>query len=406
MKALTFHFSYARLAAAKLLGRISPRGHLSEFGPLAYRDVPDPGLFGDDWVIVETSYCGICGSDLKQVFLEGALDNPLTSFISFPHVMGHEVAGRVVETGRAVRNVRKGDRVICYPWLTCAVRNIEPCNACERQEFTFCENFASPELGKGMHYGTSTRVSGGFAPYLPAHESMCFVIPDGVDCRSAALADPFAVAFHALLKSPPRRGETVVVFGCGALGLFMIHICRQLFPDVKIIAVDLHAYLQSIVERLGADHFTTASGAALTELIGEWTKSTVHRPTWGAPWLLGGVDHVYDTVGSARTLETNLRLVRAGGTIVMVGTGTPARFEWTPLCFKEVHLIGSSGYGMECFEDTEEHVFSLYLRFLQKGRIDPGPLISHTFPLQHYKDAFLTARDKSANNSMKVLFSF
>ena len=94
MKALTFHLSYPRFAAGKMFGGLS-RG-----GPLVYENVPDARLFGDDWVIVETRYCGICGSDVKQAYLEGAFDNPMTAVISFPHVLGHEVVGTVVEAGR------------------------------------------------------------------------------------------------------------------------------------------------------------------------------------------------------------------------------------------------------------------------------------------------------------------
>ena len=111
MKALTFHFSYPRFVAGKLFGGLS-RG-----GPLVYEDVPDAKLLGDDWVIVETRYCGICGSDVKQAYLEGAFDNPMTAVISFPHVLGHEVVGTVVEAGKDVRHVKKGDRVACYPWI-------------------------------------------------------------------------------------------------------------------------------------------------------------------------------------------------------------------------------------------------------------------------------------------------
>jgi threonine dehydrogenase-like Zn-dependent dehydrogenase len=90
-------------------------GGLSRGGPLVYEDVPDAKLLGDDWVIVETRYCGICGSDVKQAYLEGAFDNPMTAVISFPHVLGHEVVGTVIEAGKDVRHVRKGDRVACYP---------------------------------------------------------------------------------------------------------------------------------------------------------------------------------------------------------------------------------------------------------------------------------------------------
>ena len=406
MKALTFDFSFGRFAAAKALGKLSSRAYLSGLGPVSYREVPDPGLLGEDWVIVQTSYCGICGSDLKQVFLDAAMDNPLSSFVSFPHVMGHEVSGEVVEVGSAVKRVKRGDRVICYPWLTCAVRGRKLCDACERGQLTFCESFAGPELGKGMHYGTSCQVSGGFAPLLPAHESMCFPIPEGVSSEIAALADPFSVSLHAVKKSPPEPGETIIVFGCGGLGLTMINILRQLFRDLTIIGIDKHEFLRPVAEGLGADVFTTATGRELVELVGERTKSPVHRPLFGSHWLLGGAERVYDTVGDARTLETGLRLVRAAGTIVMVGTASPARFEWTPLFFKEVHLIGSSGYGLESFEGTRQHSFSLYLDLLQNGRIDPGAVVSHRFPLGSYKDAFLTARNKADHRSMKVLFAF
>jgi hypothetical protein len=106
MKALTFHFSYPRFVAGKLFGGLS-RG-----GPLVYEDVPDAKLLGDDWVIVETRYCGICGSDVKQAYLEGAFDNPMTAVISFPHVLGHEVVGTVVEAGKDVRQERRSRRLL------------------------------------------------------------------------------------------------------------------------------------------------------------------------------------------------------------------------------------------------------------------------------------------------------
>ena len=130
MKALTFSLRPARLAAAKLLGLFSPRGYLTGLGPVGLRDVPEPERPGDDWLLVATRRAGICGSDLKQVFLDGAFDNPLTAVISFPHVMGHELAGDVAEAGPGVEGLAPGDRVVVYPWLTCAVRGLPLCTAC------------------------------------------------------------------------------------------------------------------------------------------------------------------------------------------------------------------------------------------------------------------------------------
>ena len=89
--------------------------------------------------------------------------------------------------------------------------------------------------------------------------------------------------------------------------------------------------------------------------------------------------------------------------IVMVGVGDPARFEWTPLYFKEINLVGSSGYAMETFGGRRLHAFELFLELVASGRIDPAPLITHRFGLSEYKTGFLTARQKDRHRSIKVL---
>lgn len=406
MRALQFDFGWARLAAAKLLGAIGDRGYLSDLGPVTFAEVPDPKLPRDDWVILETRYAGICGSDLKQVFLEGAIDNPLTSFISFPHVMGHEIAGTVVEAGKGVTRVRRGDRVVVNPWLSCASRGLEPCRACAAGKITFCERFTEGDAGPGMHLGTSRAIGGGFAPYLTAHESMVFPVPEAVSFEEAALADPFSVSLHAVLKAPPSKGDTVLVFGCGPLGMAAIHVLARLFPGVTVLAVDLSPHAAEPAQAFGAARLLTGGGASLIEAVAEITQARVHKTMAGLPWLLGGVARVYDTVGSARTLEAGVRIVRPQGTIVMVGVANPARFEWTPLYFKEVHLVGSSGCSFETIEGKEAHAFAHYLDLVAARRVDPAPMITHRFPLPSYRDAFLTARDKARHRSIKVLFDF
>ncbi|MHB8874908.1 MAG: zinc-dependent alcohol dehydrogenase [Myxococcaceae bacterium] len=404
LKALTFNFSYLRLAAAKVLGAFSPRASLGSLGPLSYQEVPDPKLLGDDWVILQTRYCGICGSDVKQVFLEGSFDNPLTSLISFPHVLGHEHVGTVVEAGPAVKRVRKGQDVLCYPWLSCAVRGLELCARCREGRLSLCERFTEGSLAPGMHAGTCRDVSGGFAHYVPAHESMCFPVPEGTPLTTAALADPFTVCLHAVSKSPPLPGERVLVFGCGSLGALLVHVISRLYPGVEIVAVDRLAESGALVQSLGAQHFTTRSGRELVEYVGELTGASVRKPLNGMPFLHGGVDRIYDTVGSAATLETGVRVVKATGTIVLVGVSSPQRFEWTPLYFKEVTLIGSSGYGIESFGGRKLHGFDLFLELLGSGRIDPAPVITHKIALPNYQDAFVVAREKRKHGAVKILF--
>jgi threonine dehydrogenase-like Zn-dependent dehydrogenase len=406
LKALVFEFDITRLAAARALGSLHSRGYLSALGPLRLRDVPDARLLGDRWVIVATEMCGVCGSDVKQVFMDAALDNPLPAMISFPHVLGHEHVGVVVDVGHDVRRVRRGDRVACSPWLSCVVRGLPECEACRRGQTSLCASFTQGELSAGMHAGTCRDVSGGFASHVPVHETGCFPVPEAVSFERAVLADPVAVAFHAMLRSPPRPGETVVVIGCGSLGVVLVHLLAQLHPRSKVIAVDPRAHARELASRLGANVTFASQGAALVEDVARAVDAPVLRPRFALPWLRGGVHRVFDTVGSARSLEAAVRILRPRGTLVLVGVSRPARFEWTPLYFKELQVLGSSGYGTEDFEGRRAHAIEHVLDLVATGRIDPAFVLTHRFALDEYKEAFLTARSKGGSESMKVAFDF
>ncbi len=405
MKALTYDFDIARLATARILGAVHASGFLTDLGPLRYRDVPDARVLGDRWVIVETAMCGVCGSDVKQVFMDAAADNPLTAVISFPHVLGHEHVGTVIEVGSDVTRVKKGDRVACSPWLSCVVRGLPECEACKRGQTSICESFTKGAFAPGMHAGTCRDVSGGFATHVPVHETACFVLPESVPFDRAVLADPFAVAIHAVMKSPPEPGETVLVVGCGGLGVAVVHLCARLFPKARVLAVDPREHARAQAERLGAHATFATSGAELIEEIAKAMDAPVMRPRFALPWVHGGVHRIYDTVGSPRTLEAALRVLRPRGTVVLVGVSTPARFEWTPLYFKEAHVVGSSGYGVEVLEGKSAHAMEHYLALLDEERIDPEGVLTHRFGLPGYKDAFLTARSKGSSSALKVAFS-
>ncbi len=103
MKALVFRYSLPRMAAGRLLGALSPSAYFGPWAPIRLENIPDPALPADDWLLVRTVRCGICGSDTKQAFLRGDRDNPLTAVISFPQVLGHEAVGVIEEVGPAVR---------------------------------------------------------------------------------------------------------------------------------------------------------------------------------------------------------------------------------------------------------------------------------------------------------------
>jgi threonine dehydrogenase-like Zn-dependent dehydrogenase len=207
MKALVFRYSLPRLALTKIAGAVSPAGYFGSWSPLRMEDVPEPALHGADWALVRTRIAGICGSDAKQAFLRGDRDNPLTALVSFPHILGHEATGVVERTGPSVRSVVPGQRVALNPWLSCAPRGIDPpCASCRAGDYQLCERFTEGRLPPAIHVGNCASAGGAFAPHFAAHESQLIPVPDGVSDEQAALADPFAVQVHAVLRHPPRGG--------------------------------------------------------------------------------------------------------------------------------------------------------------------------------------------------------
>ena len=408
MKAILFRYSLPRFAFAYFLGTFTPRAYLAAPGPLALAEIPEPQLPGDDWAVVRTGLCGICGSDLKEVYLEGNFDNPLTSLISFPAVLGHEVVGTIERLGSRVTNRRVGERVVLNPWLSCGPRGITPpCDACRRGQYFACRHFTDGRLPPGIHIGNCRAVSGGFAPLLAAHESQLFPIPDAVRFDQAVMADPFSVSLHAILKAPPAEAESALVYGCGTLGLLSIAILRALFPATRVIAIARYAHQEELARQLGAGLvIRPRDRAEIVEIIAATVGVPVLHPRQGVPWLLRGVDVIYDTIGSPESFEVGVRVAQPRATLVVTGVDQPARFEWTPLYFKEIALVGSNAFGIENFEGQSLHAMEIYLRLLAQKRLDTARLITHRFPLNQYKDAFVVGRQKHPHRAVKVVFDF
>jgi threonine dehydrogenase-like Zn-dependent dehydrogenase len=407
VEALVFDHRLPRLVATKLLAALTPRAYFGPTAPIRLREVPEPALPAADWVLLRTRLCGICGSDTKQVFLDGALDNPMTALISFPQVLGHEVVGVVEAVGAEVRTRRVGERVVLNPWLSCAPRGLPLCEFCRRGDLAQCRSFARGGLAPGIHHGNSASVPGGFAPLLPAHESQCFPIPDAVSDETAVLGDPFAVSLHAVLREPPPAGGTALVYGCGTLGLLCVAVLRALHPDVRVLAVARFAHQAALARRLGASlALPHRPLRALVEALGAATGAELQQPWHGLPMLNGGVDVIYDAVASAETLEVGLRVAAPRGRIVLTGVATPRRFEWTPLYFKEISVVGSNAFGVESIQGERRHALEWYLELAGAGRLDAGALVTHRFPLARWREAFLACREQGRSGAVKVLFEF
>jgi len=406
MPALQFEFSLPKLAWSKLRGLIDPTGYWKRGGPVGIREVPLPKCVAEDWVLVKTVYCGICGSDMKELGLDGAPDNPLRSFLTFPQVMGHEIVGVVQEAGSDVNRIRCGDRVAVSPWLSCKPRGVNPpCPRCAEGDFTHCRNFRRGRLPAGMHLGVAG-THGGFAPWVAVHESQCFVIPGAVPLESAVLADPLSVALHSCLLLDPDPDATVLVYGLGVIGLATVLCLKNLFDVRHVLAVGRHPFQKELALRLGAEHVFATSGEKLVEEVAATMGAELYKPDRGSKWTVDGVAGVVDTIASAATLETGMRFLTTQGRLVFSGVATPRRCENTVHYFKELEVIGSNAFSIETYRGRTAHAFELILEFLAEKKVDPSALVTHRFPLDRFEDAFDTLAQKGRTGAVKVVFDF
>jgi threonine dehydrogenase-like Zn-dependent dehydrogenase len=390
-------------------GEADPNAPASLAGtPMALTELPEPEVRAPDWAVLRTRLCGICGSDAKQVALDGDVDNPMSAFISFPQVLGHEVVATVEDAGPEVVDAgyEPGRRVILDPWLTCAVRGIDPpCPACQAGDNSLCWSFCDGSLAPGIHTGTSADATGGFAELLPAQRSMLLPVPDDVPDEVAVLADPFSVSLHGVTRNPPPEGGRVVVYGAGALGSSATAILRALHPGVEVAVVARFEAQTALATQLGARTFAHEPAEDLVVQLADWSGGTLRRPWEGLPVTHpGGIDVVYDTVGTAETVEVGVRVLRSRGTLVQLGVGRLQRCEWTPWYFKELRLVGSNAFGVETVEGVRQHAIAHYLDLVRAGRVDLAPMLTHTFPLERWHDAFLALADQQRSGAIKVAF--
>jgi threonine dehydrogenase-like Zn-dependent dehydrogenase len=392
VKALRFRYSPPRLAAAKLGGFFTPRAFVSALGPTRLEEVPEPEAPAG-WVPCDTLVAGICGSDSKQVFLNGARDNPLTGLISFPHVLGHEAVGRRRDTGA---------RVVLDPWLGCAARGLTPCEACRHGQQAQCRRFAEGTLQPALHLGNSADRGGVHAERFAAHASQLHPVPETVSTEAAVLADPVSVSLRHVLRTPPDPRRPALVYGCGTLGLCAIALLRHLHPGLEIWAVSRPGKRGELARKLGASRLLVGRPDDHVGRVAELLGVAPITPWSGRSWLQDGPAVVYDTVGSPESVETSLRLVATGGSIAVSGVEAPRRFEWTPLYFKEVSLRGSNAFGVERLRGVEQHAFAHYFDLLAEG-FDVSAIITHRFPLARWRDAYLTIARRSRTGAVKVL---
>ncbi|MEW6568480.1 MAG: zinc-binding dehydrogenase [Chloroflexota bacterium] len=381
----------------------------AHWGPLAllrYREVDEPRLPGPQWVRIRTRYGGICGSDLNTVLLK---DSPaLSAFTSFPFTLGHENVGTIAEVGAEVPGFAASERVVVEPLLPCAARGFEePCEFCQRGQFSLCLNFTRGSISPGLGIGSCRDTGGSWSPYFVAHRSQLFHLPEAMSDENALMVEPFAVALHVVLRSFPKDGDTVLILGAGVVGLCTLAALRALGSRARVIVVDKYPFQGEMARAFGADQVIGLRDGDYLRAVAEATGGTLRKPILGKRVLVGGADLVYECVGSARSVDDSLRLTRSGGTVVLVGlAGILRGVDWTPIWLNELTVKGSFWCGTESVGSRNVRTFQRAVEMIAQRRPDLSPLVTHRFRLDEYRKALAMTADRGRHRVVKSAFVF
>ena len=259
-------------------------------------DVDPPGALADDDVLVRSTYCGICGTDLHE-FTEGPIWTSASpnsfSGAALPQILGHEFAGRVEAVGRGVTTLRVGDRVSIQP-------QVGPKDG----------YFGSRNLhflsGKGATIGLSWPW-GGMGEFAVVKDYTAIKLPDDVTDQQGALIEPAAVAVHAVDRSGLQPGGSILVTGAGPIGALTVLAARAAGAG-RILVSEPNANRRRRIEQLGV-------GAIVIDPTTESLEDRVRQETTEGI----GVDAAVECAGNARALEACIDAVRAQGVVVVVG---------------------------------------------------------------------------------------
>jgi L-iditol 2-dehydrogenase len=345
--------------------------------------------------------CGLCGTDVATVYFKHPTS--LSPYASFPFVPGHEVLATVAAVGSAVRGVREGDRVVVDPWLNCRVRALEPCTRCATGEYQLCERTALGPM-KGMILGGCADLPGGLADFMVAHESQLFPVPTYVSDGRAVLAEPLAVAIHAVLRNPPSAGERVLVIGGGPMAFAGVLALAELGFDADITLYTLDPTHLDKALVMGAHRAFCSRDGALLDVTAELTRAPRLKPVLGPEFLAGGFDRVFDCVGSAASLADAFAVTRPGGTIVMVGAaGVMPKIDLSFLWSKEIRLIGTLAYGFEERDGTRRRTFDIALDVLASADRPIEQLVTHRFAFERVRDALRANLFRGKSGALKTV---
>lgn len=321
------------------------------------RDVPVPKISKTD-TLVEVAYIGVCGTDPH-------MHKNISAFkFDRPFILGHEFAGKIVETGDEVTGFSVGDNVTAETHAEFCGK----CALCKQNNYNICRD----RKGYGFH------VDGAFTKYVKVPERILHHVPGNVSLREASITEPFCVAYKALVSnSNINPGDTVVVIGPGSIGLLCAKVA-QLSGAGEIVVIGT----EGDDKRL---ELAREFGATMT--INSTKEDPLKKILASGDGY--GADLIVDTAGSSDTLKLSMHAVRPAGQITKIGWGTkPVDFSLDPIVAKAVTLKGHFSHTWDVWEKC--------LTLMSKNMVDLDKLITHELSIDQFEKAFELVENKEA----------
>jgi L-iditol 2-dehydrogenase len=313
-------------------------------GSIEIVDVPTP-VPGPGQVLVRMRAVGICGSDVHY-FVNGRIGRAV---VSYPYVLGHEPSGIVAALGSGVTSLSVGARVVIDPALPCGV-----CATCRSGRLNCCQE---------VRFLGSPPVGGVFEEYHVFQPEQCMPIPEAMSFETAATLEPMGVALHAINMAGLKMGARVAVMGGGTIGMMTAAAARLAGASFVAMTEPIEAR-RAVAAKFGVD-LALPPGSDGTARIKQ---------------AAGGVDAAFEAAGSPDAVDDAIRVVKPGGTVVIIGI--PAE-DHLPIPIHEARGKELDIILLHRSNDT----LAPSIRLVAAGRMDPGLVITHRFPLARLQEA-------------------
>lgn len=319
-------------------------------GRVELQEVPVPVPRPDE-ALVEVRWVGLCGSDAEE-YLHGPVQ--ITGAVT----LGHEIVGVVVEGAADGSGPEAGTPVVVDVVTGCGT-----CYWCDRHQEGLC-----PDL-----VVTGQHVDGGLAQFVTGRADRLIPVPEEMDLRHAALAEPLSVAVRAVRKAGPLQGVRVVVVGGGTVGMLTAQVARAAGAE-RVVVIEPAQSRRDVIAGFGC--------------VPMWGSTPEDRAEGIAAAFPGrGADVVFECSGRVGMMREATRLVRRGGTVVMLGiVAEDEPLDSLDLVLGEKAVVGSAAHMWD--DDV-----SVAVGLLADGAVDVERMITHTFPLDQAAEAFAVLAD-------------